>query len=407
MRTLLGILVTLAVALAVGIFFKNHPGTFVLNYGETTIQASLAFFAAAVILVSVFLAFLLVAVNGMINLPGNYRRWVKHRRNRRSEKYLTRGLMCSLEGNWQQAEQAFRKGAAYSRVPMLNYLGAARAAQQRGEIKQRDHYLRLAHEHSPDRSNAVGLTQAELQLTGNQTEQAYATLKHLDGRGTGQDQANLMLLQASSELKEWHGVLEILPKLEKKKLLRPEEIRAQQLTAYTGLLQLAGNTGDRERLEEVWNNIPRNLQKELYILEVYIKERLRFPGTGDCEVLLRQILKNQWDAAIVRLYGLVKGEDGSKQLAFAERLLKSHARDPILLLTVGRLCRRNSLWGKARTCLEESLAVQPGPEAYQELATLLESQGDHAGAAECYQKGLNLATGVNEGSTGKLLNKPA
>ena len=397
MKILFGILVTLAVALAVGIFFKNHPGTFVLNYGATTIQASLAFFAAAVILVTVLLSFLLVTVNGMINLPGNYRRWAKHRRNRRSEKYLTRGLMCSLEGDWQQAEQAFRKGAAYSRVPMLNYLGAARAAQQRGDIKQRDHYLRLA----------VGLTQAELQLAGNQTEQAYATLKHLDGGRTGQDQANLMLLQASSELKEWHGVLEILAKLERKKLLRPEEIRAQQLTAYTGLLQLAGKTGDRNRLEEVWKNIPRNLQKELYILEVYINERLRFPGTGDCEELLRNVLKNQWDAAIVRLYGLVKGDDGSKQLAFAERLLKSHARDPILLLTVGRLCRRNSLWGKARTCLEESLAVQPGPEAYQELATLLESQGDHAGAAECYQKGLNLATGVSATAAGKLLRKPA
>lgn len=407
MRILIVILGTLAVALAAGIFLKNHPGTFVLSLGDTTIQASIAFFAAAVLFISISLALLFVTLNGLINLPKNYQRWKKHRRNRRSEKYLAKGLMNSFEGDWGEAEQAFNKGAAYSRIPMLNYLGAARSAQQQGNIKQRDHYLRLAHEYSSDSSIIVGLTQAELQLNQKQTEQAYATLKHLHGKGAGQDRAGLMLLQACSELKEWHGVLEILEKLDRKSLLRPEEIRAKQLMAYTGLLQLAGKTTDRRRLDEVWNSIPKKLQKELYILEVYIDERLRFPDTADCEVLLRDVLKHQWDPALVRLYGLVRSPDGSRQLAFAERLLKSHARDAILLLAIGRLCRRNSLWGKARSCFEESLEIQPGPEAYQELATLLEQQGDHASAAECYQKGLNLVTGLNGSPTERLLKKPA
>ena len=407
MRILLGILATLAIALVAGIFFKNHPGTFVLSLGDTTVQASLAFFAAVFVIFSVLLALLVIVVNGLTNMPKNYRRWKKHRRNRRSEKYLANGLLNYFEGDWQQAETAFRKGAAYSRVPMLNYLGAARSAQQQGDVKQRDHYLRLAHEHSSDPSIAVGLTQAELQLDQKQNEQAFATLKHLDGKGAGQDQANLMLLQACSELKEWHGVLEILEKLDRKKLLRPEEIKSKQLMAYTGLLQLAGKTGERRRLEEVWNSIPKKLQKELYILEVYTNERLRFPETDDCELLLREVLKHQWDPALIRLYGLVTGTDSSKQLAFAERLLKTHAREPVLLLTIGRLCRRNSLWGKARSYLEESLAIQAVPETYQELATLLERQGDHAGAAECYQKGLNLVTGVNGVQAEKLLKKPA
>ena len=398
---------TLTAALAAGIFLKNHPGTFVLSLGGTTIQASLAFFVAALLFLSITLAMLFVTINGLINLPGNYRRWTQHRRNRRSEKYLARGLLNSFEGDWEKAEQAFRKGAAYSRMPLLNYLGAARSAQQQGNIKQRDHYLRLAHEYSSDSEVIVGLTQAELQLSQKQTEQAYATLKHLNGKGTGGDRTNLMLLDACSELKEWHGVLEILDKLERKNLLRPEEIRAKQLLAYTGLLQLAGKAADRGRLDDVWNGIPKKLQKELYILEVYINERLRFPDTADCEVLLREVLKQQWDAALVRLYGQVKGSDNSKQLAFAERLLKTHARDPGLLLAVGRLCRRHSLWGKAKSCLQESLEIQPTPEAYQELATLLEQQGDHGAAAECYQRGLNLVTGLGESVSDRLLKKPA
>ncbi len=125
-----------------------------------------------------------------------------------------------------------------------------------------------------------------------------------------------------------------------------------------------------------------------------MSQRLRFPDNRDCEPILRKALKHKWDRVLVRLYGLVQGEDISKQLAFAERMLASHSRDATLHLTVGRLCLRNSLWGKARSYLEESIAIQPTPEAYRELALLLESQGDHATAADYYQKGLNLVTDV-------------
>lgn len=405
MRTLVVILVTLLVSIAVGVFLRNHPGVFILNYGDTTFQASFAFFVAALFFLAVSLFVVFVVVNGLVNIPKNYQRWTRHRRNRQSEKYLARGLLRSFEGDWRRAEDAFMKGADYSRIPMLNYLGAARSAQKQGNIKQRDHYLRLAHDCSTSPSLAVALTQAELQLGQNQTEQAYATLRYLEGKGAGGGQANLMLLEACSDLKEWHGVLEILDNPGSKKLLRSEEIKAWQLRAFAGLLRTAGESQDQNRLEETWNGIPKKLQKELHLLEVYVEERLKFPGTEDCEVMLRNVLKHKWDHALVRLYGLVKGEDNTGQLVFAEGLLKSHARDPVMLLTTGRLCKRNSLWGKAKSCFEECLEIQPGPEAYHELATLLEQQGDHAGAAQCYQKGLALATGVENVASGKLLQK--
>ena len=85
--------------------------------------------------------------------------------------------------------------------------------------------------------------------------------------------------------------------------------------------------------------------------------------------------------------------DNSKQLKFAEHMLTVHARDPILLLTLGRLCIRAALWGKAKKYLEDSIEAQPGPDAYQELASLYERQGDHAAALAYYQEGLKIATG--------------
>ncbi|MFQ5660471.1 MAG: heme biosynthesis HemY N-terminal domain-containing protein [Gammaproteobacteria bacterium] len=403
---MLTILIALAAAVGLGIFLKNDPGRFVFTYAGTTVQMSFALFVIGLIIAVISFHFIFSLINGLMRLPGKINHWSSHRRSRRSEKYLTRGLMSSLEGNWLKAEEAFSEGASYSRTPMLNYLGAARAAQQQGALQRRDHYLRLAHEYSPESKLAVGLTQAELQLSQQQTEQAYATLKHLDTGGSDRDQVKVMLLQASAELQEWPEMLQLLQEFRRKKILPPEQIKAKQLEAYAGLLKHAGESSDQHKLDEEWKQIPRKLQREIYLIEVYVSERLHFPDSGGCEPILRQALRRTWDPALVRLYGLVEGSDPTKQLVVAEGLLKTHARDAVLLLTLARLCKRKGLWGMAKSYLEECIDIQPGAEAYQELASLHEQQGDNAAAAECYQRGLRLATGIRDTASVKLIENP-
>jgi len=61
-----------------------------------------------------------------------------------------------------------------------------------------------------------------------------------------------------------------------------------------------------------------------------------------------------------------------------------------LLLTLGRLCLQNSLWGKARDYLESSLQVQRNPEACAELARLLAQLGDTERSNQLFQEGLGL-----------------
>jgi len=407
MRLLFIGIIALAFALGLGIFLQDDPGRFVFSYGGTTIQTSFALFVIILMLAMVILYLLFTFLIGLFRIPKNYRRWSLHRGYRRSEKFLTTGLMSMLEGDWKSAEEAFRKGAAYSRLPMLNYLFAAKAAQQQESIKRRDHYLRLAHDNSSDKSFAVGLTQAELQLNQKQTEQAYATLRLLDADGKDRNQVKLMLLDASTDLMEWQQVLDMLTGFGRSKLLPAETIKSRQLQAYAGLMKEAGTTAEKSHVDEIWAKIPKKLQSELYLIEVYVGECLRYPDNSNCEQILRKTLGQNWDPALVRLYGMVEGKDIDKQLVFAERMLATHALDAALLLSLGSLCKRNSLWGKARTYLEESIAVQPNPEAYQEIAALHEQQGEHTSAAEYYQAGLNLATGVKDTGSVKLLESSA
>jgi hypothetical protein len=77
-------------------------------------------------------------------------------------------------------------------------------------------------------------------------------------------------------------------------------------------------------------------------------------------------------------------------------LLVDHQGSFTALLTAGRLCLRNKLWGKARSYLEASVNVHANPEAYNELGNLLERMGESAAAAECFRAGLSLVPGCEQ-----------
>ena len=181
------------------------------------------------------------------------------------------------------------------------------------------------------------------------------------------------------------------------------ETEAEQLSSYAGLLREAGSAQDSKALQSAWRRTPRKLKKKSALIGAYVNERLRFGGGSDCETVLRQALKREWEPELVRLFGLVEGKNPKQQQEFAEEYLRRRPEDPHLLLALGRLCKKNQLWGKARSYFEQSLQLQPSPAAYQELAILLDEQGDRAAAVKYYQQGLNIATGTHEAGTTRAL----
>ena len=65
------------------------------------------------------------------------------------------------------------------------------------------------------------------------------------------------------------------------------------------------------------------------------------------------------DPALLAIYSECLGADVRQQLERAENWLAQHPRDAVLLLTLGRLCAHQGLWGKARSYLEASLSIEP------------------------------------------------
>ncbi len=310
------------------------------------------------------------------------------RRLLRARKQTNLGLIQLLEGNWRTAEAHLIRAAKVNDTPLINYLAAARAAQEQGEHDRRDDYLRLAHQATPEAKIAIGLTQAELQLHHQQLEQALATLRHLQTIAPHHGYILKLLKNVYCQLGEWQNLRTLLPELHKYKIYQKEEFQQLEKLTFQELLKQYITTQSEEKIRYLWDEMSRVLQRDPYTLTVYCQYLLCHDYADEVEILIREQLKRDWDNELVKLYGQISSTHSESQLLVAETWLKGRERNPELLLCLGRICRRAELWKKACDYLTVSINIKPSTDNHGELAQLLLEMGDVQQALEHYRQGL-------------------
>lgn len=393
MRFLIITLLIFIAAVWAGIKIAADPGYALFAYQHWTVQMPLWIAAAIILLSFVLLHNLLLLVRGTGALAKKIRRWNKQRRFTSAQRLTKKGLQELAEGKWASAEALLVKATHHDNTPLINYLAAARAAQEQGADDRRDEYLRRAHESTPGSAIAIGLTQAQLQFSHKQLEHSLATLRHLQHIDPQNVYVLKMLKKLYVELGDWNGIIELLPELRKRKVLNSDALTALEQQAYIKLLQSVANNPNHTVLDEIWRQMPRSLRRDNTVILPYTQALLAQHREQEAEAIIQEALKSNWSAELVSLYGLLPAGNEAKQLDIAEGWQKQYGTNPTLLLTLGRLCMRNRLWGQARQYLESACdTTTPSVEVYAELARLLEHVGDTQQAMVYYRKGLLAAT---------------
>lgn len=391
MKWLLTLIVALFVSVSVALIAHKDPGYVLLGYGHWSVETTLALFLVALLLSFLTIYYSLRFVANALHMPQRMQEWNHKRRATRARKSLTRGLIELAEGHWSKAERKLVRHVSDSETPLLNYLAAARSAQGQEAHERRDAYLHQAHESLPSADIAVGLTQAELQISHRQMEQALATLQHLHTIAPKHILVLSMLKDLFISLSDWHSLVELLPTLRKRKVLSAQDLDKLEIRAYTESLSAEARAHGVDAMEQIWSSIPHKLHFHQSILCCYVRHLIKFDKTNVAEPVLREALKKNWSEYLVYLYGRVKADDSNQQLLQAERWIKTYPASAMLFLTLGRLSERNSLWGKARSYFETSLGFAEHADTYYELGTLMEQTGDVDKARESYRRGLELS----------------
>ena len=380
MKRLIIFFVILLVAAIIGLLMHADPGYVLITYQSWSIETTLWLLLIAIFLLFLILHLLINLWRGTGRISKNIKTWMQHRRIYKARRQTNLGLCEWAEGKWQAAEKHLAKAAKYSEAPLINYLIAARTANNQGEYDKRDGYLRRAHASTPNVEIAVGLTQAQLQLEAKQLELALATLQHLNQLAAKHTHVMQLLCQVYLELNDWEHLYQLLPKLDKYKIFSKDEFKNLQQKVYLQLLTISN---------KFWQQIPRDLQNNPEILLTHCKELIKHKETNLAEQLIRKSLNKIWDSKLITIYGTITSNNPAKQIINAESWLKRHNNDADLLLCLGRLCKQQRLWGNAQNYLQAAIKIRPSVAAYRELAQIMEITGNNTAALEYYHQELS------------------
>jgi len=90
--------------------------------------------------------------------PKTMSKWLGRRNHDKAEQQFGAGYLSMIKGDWRKAENLLLKKSSHSGIAYVNFLAAAQAAQEQGNLNARDDYLKEAYKAAPNERLAIGLT---------------------------------------------------------------------------------------------------------------------------------------------------------------------------------------------------------------------------------------------------------
>lgn len=388
MIRLLFILLLLAASTLLGLALKHDPGYVLVATRDWHMETTL--WVAAVCLIASFFLFHLACliIRQIIKTPKKLHAWYMRYKHRQGQAKTKRGLIEYSEGYWRNAKIHLIEALPSTEIPLFNYLTAARAAQELGELQLRDQFLRQAKQSEPHAKIAVELTQAQLQILSQQWEQALATLQHLHEVTPHHPYVLKLLAQLFETVKDWPALLRLLPTLKKYSSLSLIQFQTIEHRAFLEALIDLCKQNQIKPIQTFIKNLPKPLNTDPTFIAHYCRALIKNENWQAAHTLLKQTLNKKFSHELILLYADIP--TGNDRITFAKSLLKENSHSASLHFCLGRLNLQEHLFGQARHHFEQSIAIQPKPESYFYLGTVLEKLNLPEEAHEIYKQGLQF-----------------
>lgn len=391
MKKIFKLFLVLLIAAAIGVIMYIDTGYVLIAYKNWTLETTIWMLLLLIITTWLVVKYSYSLINLTIHIPSIIKNWLRRTHLKRARKYTYLGLYAFLKGKWDQAEQALIKGAKYSEVTLLNYLFAAKAANNQGMLDKSFAYLAKAEHLNNREGSATTLTKAEIIFTNGDYSQAQNILLTLK-KELPHNKHLLDLLQQTYQKKQnWLQLKELLPELRKYKALTENKLTELEVTTYRNLLKFMHLQNHLSEAYDLWNKAAENIQQEPSILIALVDILQDCNNEVVAEKILRKTLKRSWHEELILKYSEINCVDKSLQLSFAEELLNSHPESFALLVCLGKLCKSQQLWGKAQSYFKTALSLGENKLLHQELGNLYEQLGDQSTALQHYKLALKLS----------------
>ncbi len=373
MRNLFWFITLFAVATAIALAVSLNTGYVLIVIAPWRIEVSLAVFIIGVILGCLMLYGLSRLVITTLNLPNRVQAYRLRRSRNRARSALYQGLTAYFEGNFKKAERHAELALEGEESPALSAVVAARAAHEQRHYEARDRYLDKAAELGHEARLMHLTTRADLLLDERRFSEALDLLREAHRTAPKQIRVHQLLLKAQVATGSWKAVLETVDLLEHLSGIDPIQAQRVRRNAWQQLLRHNAHQGTD--LLALWRSIPSSIRSDNVLAHTAAGYLIDLGLHKDAQVIIERNLEKEWDPPLVALYGECAGESTLSQIEKAERWLGNHPDNAVLLLTLAKLCIRQSLWGKAQSYLDASLFIEHSREGQHLKAILTEKIG--------------------------------
>ncbi len=360
MRSLFWFIILFAVATGLALAVGLNTGYVLIVVAPWRIEISLAVFVIGLVLSVLVINASWRLLTHTLNLPSRIKAYRQRRARNKARSMLYQGLTAYFEGNYRKAERHAESALESGESPALSAVVAARSAHEQRRFEVRDHLLEQLAELGPETRLMHLTTKAELLLGERRVGEALETLREAHGSAPKNTRVNQLLLRALISTGSWRSVLDTVNVLEQ--LSGIDTLQALRVRRNAWQQLLRHTTHHREDFLALWKSIPPAVKADQNVSRTGVTHLIALVYHKEALDFIERTLDREWDTHMAGLYGDCVSDSPVGQMEKAEKWLRDHQDSASLLLTLAKLCMRQSLWGKAEAYLDASLSLEATPE---------------------------------------------
>ncbi|RDE86499.1 heme biosynthesis protein HemY [Aggregatibacter kilianii] len=357
------------------------------------------------------------AISRFCRLSNNTYSWFSRRKRVKAQKQTLEGLMRMDEGDYSKAEKLIGKNAKHSDEPVLNFIKAAEAAQQRGDEFSANRYLIQATEIAGTDSLILEIARTRILLQQNKLPAARSSVDSLLIMAGRNKEVLKLAVDIYLKSKAYQALDNILEQVEKSGLYSAEEFETLQRQVEDGLLDEKMNEDGVDGLLDWWDEQPRKRRNDSYVKLGLIRRLIDANDHESAYELTLELVKKLDDddnsplaQELFKQIGRLQPEDNSKLVKVVNKWAKNANLTAQCLANraLGYLYVRNNDFAKADEVFKNLIANkdQLEPNDITMASYVFEQMGDKAAAQQLREEGLKSAMSMPNLTTEETPEKP-
>lgn len=380
----------LIAGIVVGPMIAGHQGYVLIQTDNWNIETSVTGLAIILIISLLVILALEWLLRRLFRTGAKTRGWFLGRKRNRARRQTHEALLKLAEGDYRQVEKLLSRNADHAEQPVVNYLLAAEAAQQRGDEARANQHLERAAELAHNDPIPVEITRVRIQLARNEDHAARHGIDHLLDVAPRHPEVLRLAEQAYVRTGGWSALLDILPAMEKAQVADEEHINALRQQAWLGLMNQAMADQGSEGLKRWWQSLNRKTRHDTALQVAMADHLIACDDHDTAQQIVLDGLKRQYDERLILLMPRLKtGNPEQLEKALRQRI-KQHGATPLLHSTLGQLLMKHGEWQQASEAFREALKQRPDGFDYAWLADTLDRLHHPEEAAQMRREGLLL-----------------